>query len=465
MKKYIFSFKKKMSKNNLFLKSLSTITNINKELEKRFNSYDLEDNNFLNDEINKIIINSIFSLLNFQITIINQLAELNSQISEKTEESHQKLIEKLINFTKELLYQKIKQILMFNHNNNIMYKNYIDNSSSLKLNNDKMQNKKKLVNLNRRKFLYNIEKSLEKDYNYKSINKTMDLELNTSAINKSPLFQSNNLNEKAKEKKNVTKPFNYNEKKSEKSSNRNIIKQIPITKYIKKRTEKTNNKIINKSVFKDSKTSKLPKKKYTLRPKKKDKDKNISISLCNEKISKKSIENKNESMNSIQSIININSLLPREKEREEINPIRKVKNIIKNIKINSNSLSIDRNKTIKKRNNKVTHDNNLRSSAGNYSIDSNSNQDSKQKNSFSFNETENNENGEISFNIKTNNRSKIYEKELETSQILQECMNNVKRRLMAIENKKSNKKGEENNLTNKSIDEYKVMKHQKIKKL
>lgn len=158
-----------MIQNNPYLKSLEVIIKINKELEEEFNFANKE----INNDIDRSMISSIFSLLDFQITLINQLSELNSQISEKTE-INQKIMEKLTNFSKELLYQKIKQILMFNHNN-IIYKNYIDNSSSLKINNDKIhKKKKKIINLNSKNILENNENSL---YNKsKIINRTLDLD-------------------------------------------------------------------------------------------------------------------------------------------------------------------------------------------------------------------------------------------------------------------------------------------------
>ena len=109
------------------MKSLCTIISINNELEIELysNVYD-EKEDFLKNNINKTIINSIYSLLNFQITLISQLTEQNFQFSENNEINQQKIIEKLLHFTKELLYQKIKQIVMLYHNNKI-YKNYFDN--------------------------------------------------------------------------------------------------------------------------------------------------------------------------------------------------------------------------------------------------------------------------------------------------------------------------------------------------
>ena len=102
------------------MKTLSTIININNELEIQLYSkaYD-EKEDFLKNNINKTIINSIYSLLNFQITLISQLTEQNFQFSENNEINQQKIIEKLLHFTKELLYQKIKQIVMLYHNNKI----------------------------------------------------------------------------------------------------------------------------------------------------------------------------------------------------------------------------------------------------------------------------------------------------------------------------------------------------------
>ena len=106
--------------------------------------------------------------------------------------------------------------------------------------------------------------------------------------------------------------------------------------------------------------------------------KNTNESLKNGKYSNKYIKKK--TLDSI--LLKIND---KEKEKEDINPITKVKNIIKNIKLNS-SLSSEKTKTIEKHNNFYSLTNN-----NNYSIDSNSNNDGKRKNSFSFCENENND--------------------------------------------------------------------------
>ena len=188
--------------NEYFMKSLSTIININKELEKELYSklYD-EKEDFLKDNINKTIINSIFSLLNFQITLISQLTELNSKFSKKSEINQQKIIEKLVNFTKELLYQKIKQIVILYHNN-IIYKNYIDNSSLLKINNDKYTKKKNLFNLNESNIFINNNNSLEINNKPKNQNKILDKELDIKNNDKN---QINLKNSNEKENKNEKK--------------------------------------------------------------------------------------------------------------------------------------------------------------------------------------------------------------------------------------------------------------------
>ena len=384
-----------IKENNPFSKSLLILDEINKDIEKEFNKNNSEDIYYLRDDIDKTMINSIFSLLNFQITIIKQLADLNSQISEKNE-TNQNIIEKLINFTKELLSQKIKQILMLNHNN-IIFKNYIDNSSSLKIDNDKIKKRKKQI------------------------------------INCNYLILKDNV-----KKKNFQTPMRF----AEESKKNDIINTNPIKK---RNIKNSNNKILNNTAFLKYNTSQLSKIKL----KNKAKGNNKYISKESEKIFSQFPKEHPKILNNIISQDN-------KKEKEEINPIRKVKNIIKNIKMKS--LSNNKNKNMKIMNNDNLRNGknmNNKSIVGNYSVDSYSNQDSKIKNSFSFNEIENENANRKSYINKLTNNNNI--KELETSQILHECMNNVKNRL-------NSKKEEQQNLDNKCTFDYKSMKHHKIKK-
>ena len=431
-----------IKENNPFSKSLLILDEINKDIEKEFNKNNSEDIYYLRDDIDKTMINSIFSLLNFQITIIKQLADLNSQISEKNE-TNQNIIEKLINFTKELLSQKIKQILMLNHNN-IIFKNYIDNSSSLKIDNDKIKKRKKqIINLNA-KNNFNINKTSEKINNYKKLNRT-------SYINN---FEKNNFYDENKQltynncnylilkdnvkKKNFQTPMRF----AEESKKNDIINTNPIKK---RNIKNSNNKILNNTAFLKYNTSQLSKIKL----KNKAKGNNKYISKESEKIFSQFPKEHPKILNNIISQDN-------KKEKEEINPIRKVKNIIKNIKMKS--LSNNKNKNMKIMNNDNLRNGknmNNKSIVGNYSVDSYSNQDSKIKNSFSFNEIENENANRKSYINKLTNNNNI--KELETSQILHECMNNVKNRL-------NSKKEEQQNLDNKCTFDYKSMKHHKIKK-
>ena len=409
--------------NEYFMKSLSTIININKELEKEIysNEYD-EKEDILKDNIKKTIINSIFSLLNFQITIISQLAELNSQFSEKSEINQQQIIEKLVNFTKELLYQKIKQIVMLYHNN-IIYKNYIDNSSSLKINNDKHKKKKnQLINLNESNFFINNNNSLEINNKVKKPNKIIDKEINSKNKDKTQINLKNSVEKENQNEKMVKfqTPVKY-----EKINNYKRTIFIKNNKKGNIQNNINNNNKLNNTVFHNYNTTKLSKKKI-----KNQTIKNNTL-LGNDKIH-----------NNI--------------SQEEINPIRKIKNIIKNIKINS-SISNKKYKNKNKRNNIFTHDKNINSLIFNYSNDSMNNQESQIKNSFSYHGTENNEKVEKNF------INKLNKKDIETSHILNECMNNVKKRL-AVENEKNNKKEEQKNLTDRNIYEYKNMKNHKIKK-
>ena len=113
------------SSNDLFHKTslqkcFSLISEMIKATESEFNE------NFPNKLKNSFIITSVFSLLNFQLTIIQQLTDLINQTKNNNIEC-QKLIKNLLNFSKELIFHKIQQI--FSHtqaklNNSISYRNH-----------------------------------------------------------------------------------------------------------------------------------------------------------------------------------------------------------------------------------------------------------------------------------------------------------------------------------------------------
>ena len=91
--------------------TLSSIMIIIKSLEEEFK----KDTSFYFKE--KTIIDSIFSLLNFLLSVIQQLTELIEKQDIKNINNN--IIDNLLNFTKELLSQKIKQIIFINNNNYI----------------------------------------------------------------------------------------------------------------------------------------------------------------------------------------------------------------------------------------------------------------------------------------------------------------------------------------------------------
>jgi hypothetical protein len=145
----------------------------------------------------------------------------------------------------------------------------------------------------------------------------------------------------------------------------------------------------------------------------------------------------------------------KEKKKEEINPITKVKNIIKNIKLNL-SLSTEKFNVNEKHNN-------LNSLVCN-------NTDSDDRNNSFFNNHKSsflmNENKSFFYNniSQRNNQNRF--KRINTSQILHECMNNVKKRLISNDSEKNNKKEERLQLSKlfTSANDYRTLKHHKIKK-
>ena len=392
---------------NHFINSLSILININKEIEEEFKQDSSFNSNYINYDIDKTIIESIFSLLNFQLTIITQLTELYSQIDE----------------TEYLIHQKIKQILMFNHNN-ITYKNYIDNSSSLRINKDKIKKKKKqFINIHGRNLFENDMENNNNNTDFKKINRTLEKNFNSMNLD----INSNNIDI-------------YNKKCSTKYG----IQETPI-----KNIEMDNNlNYLNKTgifpSYKPVKTRQLIYKKTNLSGKTKKGNTNY--------LKSGKIVNKYTKLKTKDNILHKPN--EKRKKKEEINPITKVKNIIKNIKLNL-SYSTGKFNNNEKQNNRYSLVYN-----NNYSDDRNNSYYSNNQQSFLLSENK----SDNSTVYKTTNQNKF--KKLETSQILNECMKNVKKRLISNSKDKNNKKEEKLQIKTlfTSVNDYKTLKHHKIGK-
>ena len=312
---------------------------------------------------------------------------------------------------------------MFNHNN-ITYKNYINNSSSLKINQDTIKKKKKqFINLHGRNMrnIFDIDNDIDNNNNdniiyNKETNKTIEMNFNSMNldINKTNIGV---YNKKCSSKYRIeTTPTKNNINNLNQTSN-----------FINKSIVKKKNLIYNKSFLTD-------------RAKKGNMISLKSGNILNKYIKMKAKDNFKHKSNNKQI------------KKEEINPITKVKNIIKNIKLN---LSLSTGKI----NNNEKNDNLYSMICDNNYSDDRMNNNNNNSFLYNVNKTE----------YRTINESKYrknYKRKIDTSQILNECMNNVIKRLIANDNEKTNKTNERLQIKKlfTSANDHKTLKHYKIKK-
>ena len=299
-----------------------------------------------NNEFKKNIIQSLFSLLYYEILLIKQISKYYNLYINNLDEDNIKLINQIINISKELMNKKIKSIINIDISEkyNIINEEKIFNYKITQFTeNNKKENKNKLIKVNDKNH------NLIKQFSYKdtSIKATKTFKRNNknkkTEINKNFFLENmeNKKNIKKEEMKNNSIVSNINNKENK----LNLKGKVNIKKNLSKKTIKT-----NKELLKRSNTEKIPMlfTQYT--------DNTITESSKNEKIkinladkflknneyndfatlsnlsrqSKKSIQN---NLCLTQSTYNNNS----KKENTytipvEENPFRKVKNIILNAK-------------------------------------------------------------------------------------------------------------------------------------
>ena len=367
-------------------KCFSLISEMIKATESEFNE------NFPNKLKNSFIITSIFSLLNFQLKTIQQLTDLFNQTKNNNTEN-KKLVKNLLNLSKELIFHKIQQIFSYiqkNTNNSISYRNR--ERKSLKT---QRAPKKLIIKINK------TNNSINKDKN------PNNLRIKTEATHEN---KNNSL---------YKKPINM------KNNNNEYSMYTPPKKYLSKNNV-TPNKIENNLSVNDlfALTESNIKKNRNL----------IKTSLRNYDISKSFIDSEKRKNKTI--IIKKPNNKPNynDNEENEINPIRKVKNIIINAKLHSsfsvignNTISIkekDENEAI---NQEKKYSQNFHKDVDYYSRSGNKN---IMKELMKNNKKLNSNNTAI---------GRIGMKEREASEIFNDCMNNVKKRLDIDEKNKTNK--------------------------
>ena len=346
---------------------ISLVTSSLKELENEWNK------KIKNNKTKKGIITSLFSLLNFQILLIQQISKYYNLYIYNSDEDNIKLINQIVNINKDLMNKKINAIINLNKEKNekineekiFNYKiskfnnnnNEIKNSNIIKDISNSYKKTKIKINRNRKKeFNTNLEYVDNKKNKIIKFKKNNNKEENNNSILSNP---NTNIYIERKNNHNKLKlnEMLINNNNSSKRQNRNILETLKRSK-----TEK-NGKFVctpysKKNIFDSSKNNKI---KINLADKfsKNNENNNEFATLSNlRRNSKKSIYN---NLYLIQSTFNF-------KKNENIytipveeNPFRKVKNIILNAK---NSLLFIKtnctptNMTIFNRNRNTTYENN-----------------------------------------------------------------------------------------------------------
>ena len=397
----------KILSQNIFL-----LQDLNKGLENELKTKDAKTAS------QKLLIQSIFSVLNSQITLIFQLSKVSNSSHQKSNNSN--LIEHIISSNKEIMMKQIQKIVsLVGDKNNDFRKNLtikngdisnkIHNKIKKQLNKSfltntsyKINNKNKLDAKSNKTILIDDDLSQD-DYNTQNEN----IENNRSYLLNSSMDKR--ICKKISSKKYTRK----NENKNSNNLNTNLVKYI-----------RNKNKYINKNDTQDKNINNLKKR--------------ISLS----KIDK----NENESSDDI---------------NEEENPVRKVKNIIINAKRNA-SMNKDRNRTKEnfdinsinnnksytkiingkrdssKHNSLISNEkkrkiHKLNSSGINYRRHANIYDDSSDSiNNLKIKNTKTNKINaqDKSFNCNGNISTRIVQKDRESRQLLHDGMKNIKNRLI-----------------------------------
>ena len=125
----------KISSHNIFL-----LQDLDKELEKEWHSKESKN------VYQQFLLQTIFNLLNSQITLIFQLSKLNIDTTGKSSDSH--LIQHILTFNKDYMSKQIQKIISFINNNKIPKKSNISkkisNNSFLNNTSNKIPTKNKL---------------------------------------------------------------------------------------------------------------------------------------------------------------------------------------------------------------------------------------------------------------------------------------------------------------------------------
>jgi hypothetical protein len=395
----------KILSQNIFL-----LQDLNKEIENELKAKEAKTSS------QKLLIQSIFNVLNSQITLIFQLSKANNSSFQKSNNSN--LIEHIISFNKEIMMKQIQKIVsLVSVNNNDFRKN-------LTIKNGEISNK----------FHNKINKQLNKSFltntSYKINNKNrLDVKGNKTVLIDDDLSQDDYTTQNENNDNNKSYLLNS-------SMDKRLCKKISSKKYTRKNENKNSNNL-NTNLVKYIRN----KNKYINKNNTQDKNiNNLKKRISLSKIDK----NENESSDDI---------------NEEENPVRKVKNIIINAKRNA-SMNKDRNRTKEnfdvnnidnnksytkinngktdpsKHNSVINNEKNkkihkLNSSGINYRRYKNIYDDSSDSiNNLKIKNTNKTNGQDKSINFYGNISTRIVQKDRESRQLLYDGMKNIKNRLI-----------------------------------
>ena len=230
-----------------FNESLSSIMNIIKSLEKEYK------NDFSVYFKEGTIIDSIFSLLNFLLSIIQQLTDLIEK--QDVTNINNNIIENLLSFTKELLSQKIKQIIFISKNNNIHDYNingYQDSKNNYNI--DAFNNCNTLQKTQDNFFQENFDPNLSNNTFFRS-------KSNKTVLQQNVVSSLNNSNSKKIKNIENQRLFLISEKNNSNIKNENPITKVKnIIKKAKNHSSSVDNNINNSCLMNKSKIFKKLKK-------------------------------------------------------------------------------------------------------------------------------------------------------------------------------------------------------------
>lgn len=397
----------KILSQNIFL-----LQEFNKDIENELKTKDAKTAS------QKLLIQSIFSVLNSQISLIFQLSKVNNSSYQKSNNSN--LIGHIISFNKDIMMKQIQKIISLVSDNNYDFR------KNLTIKNGDISNKV------HNKIKKQLNKSFLTNTSYKINNKNkLDAKSNKTVLIDDDLSQDDYTTQNDNIENNRSYLLNS-------SMDKRICKKISSKKYTRKNENKNSNNL-NTNLVKYIRN----KNKYINKNNTQDKNiNNLKKRISLSKIDK----NDNESSDDI---------------NEEENPVRKVKNIIINAKRNA-SMNKDRNRTKEnldvnsinnnksytkinngirdssKHNSLVSNEKNkkihkLNSSGINYRRYKNMHDDSSDSiSNLKIKTTNTNKNNtqEKSINFYGNISARIVQKDRESRQLLHDGMKNIKNRLI-----------------------------------